>query len=60
MKTLTLLLAFAVPAAASPIVLGPSWDGRPRHVRGHHGHAPYRRKVTKPRRKGRKVGKGKK
>ncbi len=27
MKTLTLLLAFAVPATASPIALGPSWDG---------------------------------
>ncbi len=27
MKTLIMLLAFAVPATASPIMLGPSWDG---------------------------------
>ncbi len=27
MRTLILLLAFAVPATASPLMLGPSWDG---------------------------------
>ena len=29
MKTLTLLLAFAVPATASPVTFGTSWDGTP-------------------------------